>query len=390
VNLRKTILSNFELCEINVFEDKLFDKADHEAAVLMGRRRAARKAKGRFWFRLVRNPDMDAFRDRFAFSSQEQVEAARFEASESADLRVPECDAVWRFLRDYPGLSSVADAGQGFSFRGRDLSGNAETLSARSRPGWQRCYVTSRGNPPIHDVPEQQWMNASKAVIQRARMGLHGVPGQVIVNHARVSRGKWSMRAWLDQEGLAVKGNFLVVRPKTPGVSGIAIWALLNSPVANAFVYCLATKRHIIGSDLLRLPIPRGGSDWTGPVVSAAQAYLAAVKDTGGFFLPEPDQATVKAKLLAMDAAVLQAYDLPPRLERQLLDLFAGEPRKGVGCEFSGYYPAGYSSCLPLHVLLSDEFHRARADVTDDRFRPGKSEHVRQALAAATADRNED
>jgi hypothetical protein len=198
------------------------------------------------------------------------------------------------------------------------------------------------------------------------------------------------MKAWLDQEGLAVKGNFLVVRPKGSRVSGMALWALLNSPLANARVYCLATKRHIIGSDLLRLPIPQGNGDWMGSIASAAQAYLAATKNTGGFFQPDPDPAVVKARLLAMDAAVLQAYDLPPRLERQLLDLFTGVPRKGVGCTFTGYYPAGFSSCLPLHMLLSEDFERARADLTSDRFKPGGSEHVRQALAAATADRDKD
>jgi hypothetical protein len=86
-----------------------------------------------------------------------------------------------------------------------------------------------------------------------------------------------------------------------------------------------------------------------------------------------------------MDAAVLQAYDLPPRLERQLLDLFAGVPRKGVGCEFTGYYPPGFSSFLPLHLILSERFQRAAADVTRDRFKPGQSEHIRKVLAAAAA-----
>jgi hypothetical protein len=221
-------------------------------------------------------------------------------------------------------------------------------------------------------------------------MGLEGQPGQVIVNHVRVSRGQWRMRAWLDQEGIAVKGNFLVVRPKVQDVSGILLWALLNSPLANAFVYCLSTEKHIIGGDLLKLPVPKGPGDWMGAVVSAAQAYLATTKDTGGFFQPDPDPAAVKARLLAMDAAVLKAYDLPPRLERQLLDLFAGVPRKGVGCKFTGYYPAGFSSYLPLHVLLSEGFQRARADVTSDRFKPGQSEYVRQVLAAAATDTDEE
>jgi len=387
-SLRRTILSDFEVSEIDVFEDKLFEKADHEVAVLMGRRKTRRTGKA--WFRRVRNAVFEDFRNRFAFSSEERVDVARFVESATADLRVPDRDAIWRHLSDCPTLSDLARAGQGFSFRGRDLPKGAETLSKNPKAGYKPYFATSRGNPPIFGTPDRQWMNPSRAVIQAPRMGLEGQPGQVIVNHVRVSRGPWRMRAWLDQEGIAVKGNFLVVRPKTKEVSGILLWALLNSPLANAFVYCLSTEKHIIGGDLLKLPVPKGPGDWRGAVVSAAQAYLANTKDTGGFFRPDPDPAAVKKRLLAMDAAVLQAYDLPPRLERQLLDLFANVPRKGVGCEFTGYYPPGFSSSLPLHMLLSERFQRAAADVTSDRFKAGQSEHVRQALAAAIADADEE
>ena len=388
--LRRTILSGFELSEIDVFEDKLFAKADHEAAVLMGRRKTRSPVSGEFRFRRVRNPGIEDFRDRFAFTSEERVEVARFETSPTTDLRVPECDAVWRFLSDYPRLSDLAQAGQGFSFRGQDRPKGAETLSEVQKPGYRPCFVTSHGDPPIFGTPKRQWMSPSPKVIQAARRGLNSQPGQTIVNHARVSRNQWSMKAWLDQEGIAVKGNFLVVRSRTSEVPGILIWALLNSPVANAYVYCLATKRHIIGSDLLKLPIPRGSGDWKGAIVSAAQAYLTTAIDTGGFFRPDPSPEAVKAKLLSIDAAVLKAYDLPPRLERQLLDLFTGVPRKGVGCRFTGYYPPGFSSYLPLHLILSERFQRAAADVTSDRFKAGQSEYVREALAAAVRDKDEE
>jgi len=383
--LRRTILSDFALSEIDIFEDKLFEKGDHEAAVLMGRRKRRKRTSGKLSFRRVRNTNIEAFREQFAFSSEDLVDVSRFVEAEIADFRVPECDAVWRSLDNYPTLSDIAEAGQGFSFRGRDLPKDAETLSKRSKPGYKPCFVTSRGNPPVFKTPGRQWMNPCPTVIQSARRGVDGEPGQVIVNHAPVSRDKWRMKAWLDQEGIAVKGNFLVVRSKTSTVPGVLIWALLNSPVANAFVYCRMTKRHIIGGDLLRLPIPGGSGDWMGSIVSAAQAYLATTKDTGGFFQPDPAPAIVKARLLAMDAAVLRAYDLSPRLERQLLDLFTGVERKGVGCKFTGYYPPGFSSCLPLHLLLSERFQRAAAGATADRFKPGGSAHVREVLTVARA-----
>lgn len=97
-----------------------------------------------------------------------------------------------------------------------------------------------------------------------------------------------------------------------------------------------------------------------------------------------------------MDAAVLRAYDLPPRLERQLLDVFSSVERKGVGLDgpdgrsaFRGYYPPGFTSALPLHMVISEQFERARADKTVDRFKPGDSPHVREVLRAVASAKGE-
>ncbi|MDD4891229.1 MAG: N-6 DNA methylase [Phycisphaerae bacterium] len=390
-DVRREILTHCELYEVDILEDKLFQKADHEVAVLLGRRRDGHRAAGSVWVRRVRNAGMDAFRDQFAFSSEQQVDVARFQNTRSADLRIPECSSVWDYLSAYPRLSSVAVAGQGFSFHGVNLPAGAETLSTRRRAGYRECFVTSRGDPPIFQTPERTWMNPSPAVIQSPRLGLRGRAGQVLVNHARASRGVWSMKGWLDEEGLAIKGNFLVVRPR-PGIQvpGLVIWALLNSPLANAFVYCLATKHHIIGGDLLNLPIPQLHPTWVAAVSSAAIAYRTAAKGSGGILTAEPNPSEVKAKLLQMDAAVLNAYDLAPQMERQVLNLFSNSERRGVGCKFTGYYQEGFSSCLPLRFIISEEFSSAAADVTAERFRPGESRHVLDALVAATSSEEEE
>lgn len=65
--------------------------------------------------------------------------------------------------------------------------------------------------------------------------------------------------------------------------------------------------------------------------------------------------------MLRVDADVLRLYDLPPRLERQLLDLFAGWQREGVPFQFERYYPEDYEPCFPLHEYLSDSYERSTA-----------------------------
>jgi hypothetical protein len=111
--------------------------------------------------------------------------------------------------------------------------------------------------------------------------------------------------------------------------------------------------------------------------------YRKLAEAPGPLFDESATPEGVKRALLAMDAAVLRAYDLPPRLERQLLDLFTGLERKGVGCGFRGYYPPGFTSYMPLHVLISDQFERAAADRVSKCFGTSRSFYVRAVLASA-------
>jgi hypothetical protein len=86
---------------------------------------------------------------------------------------------------------------------------------------------------------------------------------------------------------------------------------------------------------------------------------------------------------MRVDAEVLRLYDLPPRLERQLLDLFAGWRREGVPFAFLRYFSEDYVPNVPLHICLSEEYRRSTAEVLRQRWEPVKSEPVLEALANA-------
>ena len=78
----------------------------------------------------------------------------------------------------------------------------------------------------------------------------------------------------------------------------------------------------------------------------------------------------VKQTLLALDAEVLKLYGLPPRLERQLLDLFTGVERKGVGCDFRGYCTTKLSQPIRLSDFVGYESNwpstnRRRGELVD-------------------------
>ena len=383
--LRTTILEKFEIAEVDVFADNLFEKANHEVGVLLGRRKTGSSGStSMVWFRRVREPDVQAFRDGFRFSSQEQVDVARFISSETADLRVPELDAVWTCLEPGPKLNGIATINQGLFYKGSDdLPEGAWTIHDPPHKGNALGYAKVDDDLNIFGTPKQVGMNLQPEVVDRWVAGKPTGRPQVLLNYARISRNAWKLKATLDEKGLALTNRFSAIRPRLERVSAVYLWALLNSPVANAFAYCHLGKRDILVGTMRKMPVPRWSVMQASHVEQAALHYRKLAEAPGPLFDESATPEGVKRALLAMDAAVLRAYDLPPRLERQLLDLFTGLERKGVGCGFRGYYPPGFTSYMPLHVLISDQFERAAADRVSKCFGTSRSFYVRAVLASA-------
>jgi hypothetical protein len=384
-SLRRTILADCDLSEIDVFGDKLFERGEHESTVLLGRRKVGKVSSGQVWFRRVRNPGLAAFRDRYAFSSEERTDVSRFAASELADFRLPELDAVWKYLSVYPTLGEIAAAAKGLEHKGKTLPRGCWTVHDPALPGDPRGFANVNDDLEIFSIPKVVGINLESNAIRGYGAGRRSGKPQVLLNYARTSRDAWRLKATLDEEGLALTSRFIAVRPTKREVNALYLWALLNSPVANAFAYTHFGKRDNLVGTMRLMPIPKWSQESAARIEQAALRYRAIATRTGPGPLYEPKVTPegIRQALLQMDAAVLQAYNLPPRLERQLLDRFAGVGRKGVGCEFAGYYPPGFTSFFPLHYVISDSFKRAAADVTCDRFKPGESEYVRKVLAAA-------
>ncbi len=384
--LRRTILSDFELREIDVFEDKLFEKSEHEVAVLMGRRKSGKAPPGKLSFRRVRNAGLDAFRNGFAFSSEDVVEISRFAQTQSADFRVPQLGSLWAAMNDYNRFETIAQVSKGLEYKGLSLPTDTWTLHDPPEPGDILGYATRPTHVEIYGLPRTVGMNLDPQAVRDYGAGRPTGHPRVLANYIRSGREAWRLKAIIDQEGRAVTSTFLAATPTAAGASVTYVWALLNSPVTNAFLHTHTQKKQNLVNLMRRIPIPRFSQVYVAQVEQAAMRYRTLALSPGQLFDAQATPEGIRQALLAMDAAVLQAYDLPPRLERQLLDLFTGIERKGVGCPFAGYYPPGFTSLLPLHLIISDRFQRAAADVTSDRFTPGKSAYIRTVLAAAAGD----
>lgn len=421
-SVRESLLSGFDLSEISTFSDNLFEHGDHETAVLMGRRKKPRSKPIMLHCRRVRERGMAAFKERLAFSREDELEQSKLGHDEDASLYFPDLPEVWAHLDRYPRLGASFQVSKGYEFFKDEKLRSIGLLSKTPKPGWLPVALDASDGYTVWDLPIAGYLNFGPAAY-RAKGGgpKPGVP-QVVINHSG-PRDAWRFRAVVDARGIAIGRAFLVVRAsKGSSHSLLTLWAVLNSPVANGYAYSWSGKRHTLAKEWRAMPLPDPTIIQKAEIEAAAKAYLELAtarrdehvrrksvssrrrsqrRPSGHsgpslFGSEEPqtgitsDESVIRAALLRLDAEVLKLYDLPPRLERQLLDLFTGVERKGVGCDFRGYYPPGFKSYLPLHMLFSDGFQRAAADATADRFKPGESAYVRDVLSVAAAGTGEE
>jgi hypothetical protein len=146
--------------------------------------------------------------------------------------------------------------------------------------------------------------------------------------------------------GHPVTSRFIRVRPKKSAYSIETLWALLNSPVANAYAYSHLGKRDQIVGDIRKIPLPTVRS--FEKVERAAIAYLTAAYDGTA-------PTKLERLLLQVDAEVLKLYSLPLALEQLVLGVFSGTERVGVPFKQTGYLPKELEGSIRFSDFLQFE-----------------------------------
>lgn len=392
--VRELLLRDFELRELCLFADKVFEWGDAETVVIMGRRHPAKPTISvQVAVRRIREASVARFAENYAVDAEQVVPQKSLGIDAGRTLRLPDLPEVWHCLARNPNIGSVADVGQGFSFAKKGLVDKAREAGGRKTAGAVPAFLTGVGSLSIWETPKSLWLSPSRTPVLTWRSGDYTGDPQILVNYSPVMRGPWRIKALLDQAGHAVTNTYTTVRPRNVAPLEIFLWSILNSPLANAYVYCNALKRHIYDSLITALPLPLHWQDHVSAITAAADSYLHLVRESDEFKLRDERNSAVCAALLAMDAAVMRAYALPARLERAVLDLFRlpstrkeRRRRKGVGCVFGDYYPPDFKSLIPLHKFISSDYRASTVDQIADRMKPSASSEVSAALrAAATA-----
>jgi hypothetical protein len=286
---------------------------------------------------------------------------------------------IWQVLKENPKLGESIEGGKGFehkSSRDKSLQNGVILESAIPASRLVPGFVAWKPDQLTHELPTPMWLNLHPNVIRRIGHGSQVGVAQIIMNHSPVSREAWRLKALVDLAGHPVKGLYLVWRPKPNGMTTKILWALLNSPIANAFVYCRSSKRHVMGRDVREMPAPQRGQTSFDQLDAAVEAYFKAVKGTKALAkrLKRPNTISADQLSLALpgeqsdsptpeeelkylhwriDAEVFRLYDLPAAMERRILDLFTGVQRRGVPFTQSEYFPKGFTHLDRLSDLLA-------------------------------------
>jgi len=275
--------------------------------------------------------------------------------------------SAWSELAELPPLRTIADIHRGIEYNISLRGQHTALVSPIAKPGFKMGLDRVRGNLEPYFVRSKTFLNVDPTLMRgNAYLRPWQYP-KVIVNAARLSRGPWIIAGAIDEGGIVCTQRFQGVWPKSDLPIEV-IAAVINGPIANAFVGSFRSSRdnqvRVIGS----IPVPKFTHEQIQRIISLARRYrdlrIGWIDDPFGALGIEPECRKILEQL---DAVVLSAYDLPPRMEREILDYFAGHKRPGP-VFFNRYYPDSFQAAIPWAQYISAEFAASSAKLTLERL----------------------
>ena len=296
---------------------------------------------------VVRRPDWPRFTQTLQTSSFDMVQVDPRNSPGLVALRP--LRRVWDYLAGSPVLGDVAEMHRGLEW----TTDQSEASRPKAAPGFQRGLHRSGESLAQFEVKQTVYLDVRASSLRGGAIHYPWTSPKIICNAARTSRGPWRLAATVDAEGLIASQQFFGIWIREsiePAPSLFELCAILNSPVANAFSYAHDEERRFRLEIMQKIPLPQGRI--SREVESLIGEYVSAFEgDDGPLFSSRPKSA--QDLLMEIDALVLRAYDLPPKLERELLSFMGGSQRPSRAA-FGGYPGTGSGdAAISLHKWLA-------------------------------------
>ena len=353
--VREELAKRFSEIELVALPDRVFNQSQIETAVLLASAPIADNQTVRVSFSHVRDRDRERFLSDFAVSWRETE--TKPVPSAAASLKLTPLADVWDFLNGLPTIGDIATLHRGVEWQ--PPFDEDKYISKTEKRGFRKGFHKVKETLMTFQAPPTHYLSFRTDDRRRNAFDLPWDKPKVFVNAARVSRGPWRLAAFEDREQCCSSQRFIALWPKT-GVNTQVIAAILNSPVASAFVVCREHNQDNRKKTVQQIPVP----DLTPAQVQSLSRAVDAYQEFWGddsFELKTGDLTDMaRRSLLEIDAILLRAYNLPPRLERRLLDFFRGIQRR-VPFQFTEYFPANFGPNIPLWMYLTSDFAKCNS-----------------------------
>jgi len=378
IDIQDRIARTYEQIETIALPDRIFAFSDQETILVLASKRN-KSAKANVFIRTfwVRENDRQLFLQmgRLPVGIDKNINRSIHTAPVSL-WNVPLSD-IWDYLNSNPNLKEITNVHRGIEWNISLNTNRSILISSGSMPGFKKGLDKVPGKIEPYRTQEFVYLNMDE---RYRRTNAHSLPWdrpKVIVNRAIISRGPWRIVGVPDRNGLVCRENFIVIWPKT-NITVEVISALINSPLVNAALYVRGGKRLNQNYMLEQIPIPFPEAIDTEKITRLVINYTnlrSKIEDSAS----EPIIQKCVQTLMEIDGLILKAYDLPPRLERKLLECFRGYPRP-LPFDFPEYYPEDFSPCIPLYKYLEMDLKQASAGELLKRIVPFDSADVHELV----------
>ena len=355
---RDLLASSYRIHELLTLPDNVFGRSDTESSLVLAQKCPHRNAKEiyQITYRGVRRDALDDFANSGTLSRDDTVSSSELfdkDRLKATGFWIPSSYSVWSALSHNLKLASVAEVHRGVEY-GSKLMKEQRGLLVRNEefPGSALGVDTVEDQLQPFLITNARWLSTETQHRRRGAWELPWSKPKILVNAARKSVGPWRMIAAGDTSGLLATQRFNAVWPEDAESLPFLV-ALLNSAVANAFISDHEGGRDNHGRTIKALPLPNQDHP-------ALRAVAELSRECNRIMADDPSSDLTNL-LLEIDAQLLLAYDLSPRDEKRLLDMFSGIERPGCP-SFTGFYPPDYAPTIPLHIYLSQEFQEAKAE----------------------------
>lgn len=267
----------------------------------------------------------------------------------SGDLWIPPLQGLWEYLKSNPKLGHGMTIHRGLEWNYPQKQAWSETRE----PGYRRGLHSGRKSQQFI-TGRPVWLDCREESLRGGAIQWPWRKPKLIANAIRLSRGPWRVAASFDESGLVCSQQFFGLWPRSTMTDRemLALTAILNGPVANAFLAVRSPQKGIrITASLTEIPIPKLFPNRLSALVAE---YCRTVTD----HFELGDRPNLQHLLELIDATVLEAYDLPPKIERELLEFFRGAERP-VAHAWKHWLPEGFRPFIPLSEYFSVEYRKA-------------------------------